>query len=88
MDVSLPPELEHYVSLKLESGRYGSASEVIGEALRLLEEHDPERAAAGAGVNQELARRLASLDRGEWVDPAAAREKLEAKSRAWRQRLG
>ncbi len=40
MNVSLTPELEALVAQKVESGRYTSASEVIREALRLLEEQD------------------------------------------------
>jgi len=40
MNVSLTPELENFVSAKVDSGRYNSASEVVREALRLLEEHD------------------------------------------------
>jgi putative addiction module CopG family antidote len=34
MNVSLTPELEKFVSAKVESGRYNSASEVVREALR------------------------------------------------------
>jgi antitoxin ParD1/3/4 len=40
MNVSLTPELEKLVSDRVTSGRYASASEVIREALRLLEERD------------------------------------------------
>lgn len=40
MNVSLTKELEQLVSDKVRSGRYLSASEVIREALRLLEERD------------------------------------------------
>jgi hypothetical protein len=32
--------------------------------------------------NQELGHRLASLDRGEWVSPATARNRIESNSRA------
>ncbi len=39
MNVSLTPELENFVSAKVGSGRYNSASEVFREALRLLKEH-------------------------------------------------
>lgn len=36
MNVNLTPELESFVHRKVESGLYGSASEVVREALRLL----------------------------------------------------
>ena len=80
MNVSLTPELEKFVTTKVESGRYNSASEVVREALRLLEEHDSARAAQLAEFNEELGRRLAALDRGEVVDPVAARTRLQRKS--------
>jgi antitoxin ParD1/3/4 len=81
MNVSLTPELDRFVAGKVESGRYTSASEVVREALRLLEEHDRARAAQLAVFNQELGARLASLDRGESVEPEVARRRLEQKSR-------
>jgi antitoxin ParD1/3/4 len=85
MNVSLTPELEKFVSAKVDSGRYNSASEVVREALRLLEEHDQARAAQLAEFNQELGRRLDSLDRGQQVDPAEARARLRSKSEARRK---
>jgi antitoxin ParD1/3/4 len=81
MNVSLTPELDKFVASKVESGRYNSASEVVREALRLLEEHDRARGAQLAAFNRELGVRLASLDRGEHVKPEAARKRLELKSR-------
>jgi len=80
MNVSLTPELEEFVSAKVQSGRYNSASEVVREALRLLEEHDQARASRLAEFNGEIGRRLAALDRGEVVHPAEARSRLEHKS--------
>jgi antitoxin ParD1/3/4 len=80
MNVSLTPELERFVSGKVESGRYNSASEVVREALRLLEEHDSARAAQLAEFNEELRRRLAALGRGETVGSAEARARLQRKS--------
>jgi antitoxin ParD1/3/4 len=76
MNVSLTPELEQFVQTKVESGRYNSASEVVREALRLLEDHEQARAAQLTEFNQELGRRLASLDRGEKVDPAKVRARV------------
>ena len=81
MNVSLTPELDKFVAGKVESGRYNSASEVVREALRLLEEHDRARGAQIAAFNQELGARLASLDRGERAEPGVVRKRLEQKSR-------
>ena len=85
MNVSLTPELEKFVASKVESGRYHSASEVVREALRLLEERDQVKSAQLAEFNQELGRRLDALDRGERVDPEEARGKLRRKSEARRK---
>jgi hypothetical protein len=51
-----------------------------------LEEHDSARAAQLAEFNGELGRRLAALDRGEIVDPAEARARLQRKSEQRRKR--
>jgi antitoxin ParD1/3/4 len=85
MNVSLTPELDKFVSAKVESGRYNSASEVVREALRLLEEHDRARAVQLAAFNQELGATLASLDRGEFAEPDAVRKRLEQRSRTRRK---
>ncbi len=37
MNVSLTPELEEWIRKQVESGRYASASEVVREALRLMD---------------------------------------------------
>ena len=86
MNVSLTAELESFVAKKVESGRYNSASEVVREALRLLEEHEHSRATQLAAFNDELGRRLASLDRGERVDPREARTRLQRKSEERRKK--
>jgi antitoxin ParD1/3/4 len=64
VNVSLPPELEKLVQAKVESGRYNSASEVVEEALHLLEQRDADLKEFRARVDEGLA----SLDRGEGVD--------------------
>ena len=58
MNVSLTPALEKFVSDKLKSGMYGTASEVIREGLRLLAERDQQR-------EQKLAHLKALIKEGE-----------------------
>lgn len=45
MNINLTPQLEELVRGKVTSGLYNSASEVVREALRLLEREDQIRAA-------------------------------------------
>ena len=40
MNVSLTPQLEAMIRERVDSGRYASASEVVREGLRLLEERE------------------------------------------------
>lgn len=86
MNVSLTAELDQFVAAKVSSGRYTSASEVVREALRLLEERDKAREAQLGAFNQELGDRLQALDRGEHRKPEAVRKRLEHRSRERKQR--
>jgi antitoxin ParD1/3/4 len=88
MNVSLTPDLEHFVHSKVKSGRYTSASEVIREALRVLEDHEQARGAQLAEFNRELGRRLASLDAGRHVTASAVRGRLRRKSEDRRRKRG
>ena len=62
MNVSLTPQLEEMVKRKVESGLYSSASEVMREALRLLEEHDRLRTMRTQELRAEIQK---GLDSGE-----------------------
>jgi len=86
MNVSLTPQLEEFVNSKVQAGRYNSASEVVREALRLLEEHEQARAAQLGEFNRELGRRLAALDRGEHAGADETRARLERKSEERRRK--
>ncbi len=86
MNVSLTPELEELVAEKVKSGRYNSASEVVREALRLLEEQDELRALRLGEIRGKIAAGLVALDRGEGIDGGAALEQLRKKSEARRRK--
>jgi antitoxin ParD1/3/4 len=86
MNVSLTPELEHFVQTKVTTGRYTSASEVVREALRLLEDHDKARSAQLDEFRSETDRRLASLNRGEGIDGEKVFAQIREKSNSRRQK--
>ena len=54
MNVSLTPQLERFTRSLVESGRYRSASEVLREALRLLEDREAQGAVLRAEMQQAL----------------------------------
>ena len=76
MNVSLTPQLEKLVTDKVGSGRYNSASEVVREALRLLQERDEVREVQLQELRKKIAEGLESLERGDWVDGEAFFEHL------------
>jgi len=54
MNVSLNPTLEKYIQDKVASGLYNSSSEVIREALRLLQTEDQKKKALLAALSEGL----------------------------------
>ena len=65
MNISLTPKLEQFVKNKVKGGMYNSASEVVREALRLLEEQDALQALKLEALRAEIEQGANSLDRGE-----------------------
>jgi antitoxin ParD1/3/4 len=68
LNVSLTPELEQLVHLKVQTGRYTSASEVVREALRLMEERDQVQALNKDAIRNKIAAGMASLRAGKGAD--------------------
>jgi antitoxin ParD1/3/4 len=64
LNVSLPPELEQRVREHVASGKYGSASEVIREALRLFEAWQEVQAANLAALKEDIAQGIADANAG------------------------
>lgn len=54
LNVSLTEELQKYVKSKLDSGGYESASEVIRDGLRALQEREQAAAEFWAGVREKV----------------------------------
>jgi len=56
MNVSLGERWENFVATAVEEGRYGSASEVVREGLRLVEEREAKLAALRETLDKAIER--------------------------------
>ena len=63
MNVSLTPELAKLVNDQVTSGRFGSASEVVRAALRLMQEREEKR----EWLVRELKKGFDQIERGEGI---------------------
>ena len=61
LNISLPAELENRVRDHVASGMYGSASEVIREALRLFEAYQTVQVASFASLKTDIAQGMADV---------------------------
>ena len=85
MNVSLTKELEQLINEKVASGRYASASEVVREALRFLEDHDRFRAMKIEELRAEIQK---GLDSGPPIPTAQVREKFRKRAAAMKAKKG
>ncbi|WP_072622651.1 type II toxin-antitoxin system ParD family antitoxin [Spirulina major] len=81
MAIALTPDQEQFVQNKLSSGQYGSADEVIAEALRLLEKRNRGYEAWLAQTREQVKVAQAELARGEGIESSQVIERLRARSR-------
>jgi antitoxin ParD1/3/4 len=88
MNVSLTKQLNRYVAEKIAGGRYGSASEVIREALRQMEERELReesvslQAKISSGLRTPLRPVTAAGWRSKWKTGLALAQKLREQRRA------
>ena len=80
MNVNLTPQLESLVRQKVASGLYNSASEVVREALRLMEEQDRMRAIKFEQLRQDIRDGLNSGESTPW-DPEEIKREGRASSK-------
>jgi len=78
MNVSLTPELEKFVEETVATGRYNSASEVVRESLRKLEESERWR----SYIKGKLEKGFDDLAAGRMVDGDTAMTRIRAAARS------
>lgn len=87
MNVSLTPELEEMIENKVKSGRYNTASEVVREGLRLLEQQDELRELRRDELRKEIMKGVEQIRNGEFSilekpkDYKMMAERIKAKGR-------
>ena len=72
MNVSLPAGLARFVESAIESGEYGTASEVVREGLRLLQQRREKHTAMLEALRREVAIGIADADAGRFSEETAA----------------
>ena len=86
VNISITPELDRFLQSRVESGRYQTTSEVVREALRLLERREQERDEALFQLKERLERGAGQAERGELIDGDEVfdelREMIEERRRA------
>jgi len=78
VNINLTPHLEELVRQKVSSGRYNSASEVVREALRLMEAEDEFRALKLQQLRRDIRR---GFDSGSPLPWDAAKIKRNGRRR-------
>ncbi len=86
VNISITPELDAFLQNRVKSGRYQTTSEVVREALRLLERHEREREEAFLQLKAKLERGASQAEHGELIDGDEVfdelREMIEERQRA------
>lgn len=86
LNVSLTPELEAFISSKVQSGNYTSASEVVREGLRLLRDYDELRAERLEAVRAHAERGWLDSEHGRLVTPEVVAARIRQKSEQRRKK--
>jgi antitoxin ParD1/3/4 len=86
MNINLSPQLEELIRNKVSSGFYSSASEVVREALRMMEERDRMKAIKFEQLRQDIHEGMESGPATEWNAEETKQE--GRKMRASKTRIG
>ena len=84
LNVSLPLELEARVREHVASGLYGSASEVIREALRLFEAYQSVQQSSLAALKADIDQGMADVKAGKVTKMDMAAIKAQGRARKMR----
>jgi antitoxin ParD1/3/4 len=84
-NIALTPHLDRFVRNKIQSGRYQSASEVVRESLRIMEQVEQQRQSALSEISEKIRIGYEQFKRGQTVDPDDVLAEIGAMSKAARK---
>src|ERR1700676_1180929 len=73
-NINLTDRLDHFIEAEVSTGRYGNASEVVRDGLRLLERRKREEQAKLKWLRGAVKEGLDQIDRGEGIEFSSLRE--------------
>ena len=82
LNILLSPSLRQSISRRVKSGRYQSASEVVREALHLLDQRDKSRNSGLAKLRADIAVGLTQASSGKLLDGKDVLRRLLKKTKA------
>lgn len=68
MNVSLTPELEKYIQKQVASERYQTASEVVRQAIRMMQQEEEYDKARLHALRQDIQLALDDIDKGRYIE--------------------
>ena len=77
MEIRLRPELENLIKQDVEHGPYQTVDEFVERAVSMLHEQEVWLAQNRSDIARKIEEGYAAAERGELLDPAEARAKLD-----------
>jgi antitoxin ParD1/3/4 len=87
MTIHRKPELEALIQEDVERGPYQSADEFVAQAVQMLHEHERWLAENRADIAAKIEHGYAQAERGELLEPAEVRARLNERKQAWMDQI-
>jgi antitoxin ParD1/3/4 len=88
MNLSLAPEVEEFIQVQLESGKYATAEEVILAGIKLLQERERIYKGRFEELKREIMIGIEASERGEVIDGEEFFQKMRLHLQQRRQQAG
>jgi len=83
MKIHLRPELEELIKQDVQRGPYQSVDEFIEHAISMLHDQEAWLAEHGSEIRAKIEQGYAAAQRGDLIDSAEVRTRLDERKRAW-----